>query len=304
MRQLRLLIVEDNPRDLETFKDSIKRYGHEKNRDIEIVECQDLDDALSKLDNSFDGAIIDLKLTQQGDEGNQVIEKIVESFLRIPAAIFTGNLGSLNENLNEKIMLIGIFAKGETGHDEILDKFWDIYNTGLTRIMGGRGQIEKRLNEVFLKNLLPQINTWIDYGTADPERTEKALLRYTLNHLFQLLEGAEERCFPEEVYLHPPVSNRVTTGSIVKSENQWFVVLSPACDLVVREKSGKFNTEHILLAEIENIDTVLGGSKSKSRVKELCTNRRTYCHWLPQTDFFEGGHSQFQKTADAQRRRF
>lgn len=295
MSRLRLLIVEDNPRDLETFRNSIKRYGREKNRDIETVECQDLDDALSKLDNSFDGAIIDLKLTQQGDEGNQVIEKIVESFLRIPVAIFTGNLGSLNENLNEKIMLIGIFAKGETGHDEILDKFWDIYNTGLTRIMGGRGEIEKRLNEVFLKNLLPQIKTWIDYGTKDPKRTEKALLRYTLNHLFQLLEEAEESCFPEEVYLHPPVSDRMTTGSIVKSENQRFVVLSPACDLVPRGKNGKFNTEYILLAEIENIDTVLQGNKNKGTIKELFTNRRTYCHWLPQTDFFEGGILNFRK---------
>ena len=94
MSKLRLLIVEDNQRDLRSFRNSVNRYSHEKKRHIESVECQDLDEALKMLDNSFDGAIIDLKLAHQGDEGNQVIEKIIESFYRIPVAIFTGNRGS------------------------------------------------------------------------------------------------------------------------------------------------------------------------------------------------------------------
>ena len=174
MSKLRLLIVEDNQRDLRSFRNSVNRYSHEKKRHIESVECQNLDEALKMLDNSFDGAIIDLKLAHQGDEGNQVIEKIIESFYRIPVAIFTGNRGSLDENLNEKIMLIDVFIKGATGYDEILDKLWDIYNTGLTRIMGGRELIEQQLSKVSLKNLLPQIDTWVSYGKEDPERTEKA----------------------------------------------------------------------------------------------------------------------------------
>ncbi|MYC77320.1 hypothetical protein F4X10_16275 [Candidatus Poribacteria bacterium] len=78
-------------------------------------------------------------------------------------------------------------------------------------------------------------------------------------------------------------------------DDQWFVVLSPACDLVPRGESGELNTDRILLVKIEEIDEVLGGSKSRSRVRELCTNRRTYYHWLPQTDFFEGGILNFRK---------
>ena len=295
MSKLRLLIVEDNQRDLRSFRNSVNRYIHEKKRRIESVECQNLDEALKMLDNSFDGAIIDLKLTHQGDEGNQVIEKIIESFYRIPVAIFTGNRGSLDENLNKKIMLIDVFVKGATGYDEILDKFWEIYNTGLTRIMGGRGKIDQYLNEVFLKNLLPQIKRWISYGETDPKRTEKALLRYTLNHLFQHLEDDQERCFREEFYLCPPALDRITTGSMVKIDDQWFVVLNPACDLVPRGENGVRNTDYILLVEIESVDKVLAGSKSKGRVRELCTNKRDYYHWLPETDFFEGGILNFRK---------
>ena len=296
MHKLRLLIVEDVEQELESFRDDLQDYTHEKKRDIDLVECKTLEEALNTLDNSFDGAIIDLKLANhRSNEGNQVVEKIRESFFRIPIAIFTGNPGDWNHNLNEKTMLIDVFTKGETGHYELLDRFWEIYNTGLTRIMGGRGLIEQRLSEVFFKNLQLQIPAWISYGAENSERTEKALLRYTLNHLFQLLEEDEERCFPEEVYLYPSVLDRITTGSIVTADDQWFVVLSPACDLVLRGVNGVLNTDRILLVEIESVDKILEGSKSKNKVRELCSNRRSYYHWLPYTDFFEGGILNFRK---------
>ena len=306
MNKLRLLIVEDVDQELESFRDDLQDYTHEKKRDIDLVECKTLEEALNTLDNSFDGAIIDLKLANhRSNEGNQVVKKIVESFFRIPIAIFTGNPADWNHNLNENVMLIDVFTKGETGHYELLDRFWKIYNTGLTRIMGGRGSIEQQLSEVFFKNLLPQIDTWISYGEKDSERTERALLRYALNHIFQLLEEDGEYCFPEEFYLYPPVSKEITTGSIVKEEasNQSFVVLSPACDLVIR-RSGEFKTDRILLVEIESendvVNATLNGIRRKqskvNKLQDVFNNNYTdYYHWLPKTDFFQGGFLNFRK---------
>ncbi len=307
MKVLRLLIVEDNERDLRTFRNSVNRYKREKGRDINLVECQTFDEALKRLDNSFDGAVIDIKLTPQGAEGNQVVEKIIESFFRIPIAIFTGNRGSWDDNLSKQILLVDIFRKRANVHFGILDRFWDIHTTGLTRIMGGRGIIEESLSKVFLKNLLPQLETWVSYGKKyieeDPKRTEKALLRYALNHLFQLLEEDDEKCFPEEVYLYPPMSEKFTTGSIVKANNQWFVVLSPACDLVIK-RNGKFRTDCVLFVEIENtndivnitLDGITKKSKRKDRLEEVFKNNYTfYYHWLPKTDFFKGGFLNFRK---------
>ena len=292
MNKLRILIVEDEEQDLSTCRDSVERYIDEKNRAIELVECKTLDEALEQLDNSFDGAIIDLTLGDEDDAGDQVIEEIRKSFFRIPIFIFTGR-----DTLNQSIEGIEVFTKDEFTYYNLLDKFWDIYDTGLTRIMGGRGEIEKLLSKVFLENLLPQIETWVSYGKEDSERTEKALLRYTLNHLFQLLEEGDERCFPEEVYLYPHVSKNITTGSIVKEKtsNQPFVVLSPACDLVIEQDSGTFRTDHILLVEIESVDDALEGRRNKNRVESLVKNNRQYYHWLPQTDFFEGGVLNFRK---------
>ena len=304
MNTLRLLIVEDVEQELESFRDDLEDYIREKERDIDLVECKTLEDALDKLDNSFDGAIIDLKLANhRTNEGNQVVEKIRESFFRIPIAIFTGNPGEWDHGLDGKIMLIKVFTKGETEHYELLDRFWDIYDSGLTRIMGGRGKIEGILNEVFLNNLQPQINTWVSYGQENPERTEKALLRYTLNHLFQLLEEDGERCFPEEFYLYPPMAETITTGSMVKADDQWFVVLSPACDLVIR-KNGEFKTDRILLVEVECendvVNVALNGitrkRSQKNKLQDIFNNNDTdYYHWLPKTEFFEGGILNFRK---------
>ena len=300
MSVLRLLIVEDDEQDLSTCRDTVERYENEKQREVKLVECKDVEEAFSVLDNSFDGAIIDLTLGNDSDAGNQVIRKIEDSQFRIPVFILTGT------PVNTDFAHIKVFKKGDpgAGYDDLLDRFWDIYNTGLTRIMGGRGIIEQTLSQVFLKNLIPQIDKWIDYGEDNSSRTEKALLRHTLNHLLQLLDDDADSCFPEEVYLHPPLNDDIRTGSLVKEKEsgKWFAVMSPACDLVVRE-DGSRNTDRILIVEVDLGTTLFpwfnDTNLSKTRKGELKrafgNNKSAYHHWLPKTDFFEGGFLNFRK---------
>jgi hypothetical protein len=302
MKVFRLLIVEDNDQELATCRDTIARYKDEKHREVDLIACKNVEEAFEKLDNSFDGAIIDLKLGNQGDEGNQVVKRIAESYFRIPVAILTGTPDVADSNF----AYIGVFKKGDpdAGYDNLLDRFWEIYNTGLTRIMGGRGIIEETLNNVFRKNLLPKKDKWVAYGEKEPCRTEKALLRYALNHLLQLLDDDGERCFPEEIYLIPPLTDKIRTGSIVreKSSEQRFVVMTPACDLVIRgegkSKNGKYKTDRILIVEIEKQDEVLEQAlknitktdKKKKKLEAVFGNSYTdYYHWLPEIDSCKGG---------------
>jgi hypothetical protein len=301
MHVFRLLIAEDNEEDLTTCRDSVERYRDEKQRNVELTECKTVEEALQRLDNSFDGAIIDLRFADQGDEGNKITRKIVESRFRIPVAIMTGTPSSADTEFK----YIGVFKKGETSYAEILDSFFGIHDTGLTRIMGGRGIIEETLHRVFLNNLLDHRAAWVEYGKADPAKTEKALVRHTLNHLLQLLEDNGGSCFPEEVYIYPPLHDRLTTGCILRSkENQsLYVVLNPVCDLVVRE-SGQFNTDRILLVEIEEAEKVYGhilnklktADERKEKLCQILSNRHTlYHHWLPVTSFFPGGFINFRR---------
>lgn len=289
--QIKILLVEDDKDQQNIFADVVKVFNQRNDLNVKYEIAEDPEEASNKIDDSYDGAIIDLYLGDNEEGGNEIVRQLYDSFTRIPVIFVT----AFADQVPDHPSIIKIRRREDGTYESDLLLLQGIHNTGLTRIMGGRGLIEQRLRDVFLENLLPQINKWISYGAADPERTEKALLRYTLNHLLQLLEEDEEHCFPEEFYLYPSVLDRITTGSMVKIDDQWFVVMSPTCDLVPRGENGVRNTDDTLLVEIESVNKVLGGSKSKSKVTELCRNRHQYYHWLPETKFFEGGILNFRK---------
>lgn len=299
MTRIKLLVVEDNPEEMGTCRSTVERYQHERKREVVLVECKDVDEAFYKLDNTFDGAIVDLRLGDEGDEGNQVIQRIKERQYRFPVAILTGTPSAADPEFS----YIGVFKKGDpgAGYEDLLDRFWRIQATGLTRILGGRGIIESRLGEVFWNNILPQIEKWEAYGDADSARTENALLRHTLNHLIQLIDEDIERYFPEEFYLYPPPSGNVRTGSILKDKesDQKFAVMSPDCDLVIRS-DGNRNTDRLLLVEIVSPDALfnwfgnqspstLGRDRRDTFVRALENNGPRHYHCLPETDYFPLG---------------
>ena len=298
---MKILLVEDIKNQQDAFKDSVEVFNDRNQLEVEYEIAEDLPNALEKIDGSYDGAIIDLRLGNDESGGNEIVRQLHDPFTRIPIIFVTA---FVSEVIDHPSVIKKRHRTIET-YDSDLTLLQGIYNTGLTRIMGGRGVIEENLTEVFLNNLLPQIETWVSYGEKDSERTERALLRYALNHLIQFLGEDEERCFPEEVYLYPHVSEKITTGSIVKEKtsDQLFVILSPACDLVIRQ-NGEFKTDRILLVEIEGendiVNDTLDGIKRKrsreDKLKAVFNNNHTdYYHWLPNVDFFDGGFLNFRK---------
>ncbi len=290
---MKILLVEDAEDQQRLFEDSVEFFNEKYNSKVEYEIFADISAALNNIDGSFDGAIIDLWLGFDKKGGNELLHQLGLPFTRIPVIFVTAFLDSVDDHPS----VIKKRTRDESTYESDLLLFQKIFDTGLTRIMGGRGEIEIHLTQVFLKNLLPQLATWVSYGKEDSARTERALLRYALNHLFELLEEGEDRCFPEEVYLHPPMSDNITTGSIVKDKttDRPFVILSPACDLVVRGENGRSNTEQILLVDIESMSDALKGSRKKDRVESLVKNKHQYFHWLPPTVFFEGGVLNFRK---------
>lgn len=298
MESLKLLLVEDNPGDVQAFKDTVTMYNEKYQLKIMPTICTTVEEAFKRLDSSYDGAIIDLRLAGQGDEGNQVIKRIEESYFRIPVIILTGTPDAVDSSHT----YIDILKKGDLGaeYESIFNIFREIYNTGLTRILGGRGKIEKSLNDVFRLNLLPQMDKWRGYGRKHPERTEDALLRYTLSYLLHLLDNDKNKSFPEEMYLYPLHDKVIRTGCIVRERKsgQAYVILTPACDLVLRED--KRNTDRFLLVEIDPHSSLFpepatSASKKQEEERAFRNNKLQCHHWLPRTKFFEGGFINFRK---------
>ena len=323
MNQIKILLVEDDKDEQGTFEDIVEVFNRTNDPNIKYEIAEDTEDASNKIDDSYDGAIIDLSLHADEEGGNEIVYQLDDSFTRIPIIFVTAFANKVIDHPS----VVKIRRREDGTYKSDLLLFQKIHNTGLTRIMGGRGIIEENLSKVFLESLLPQIDKWVSYGEKDSARTEKALLRYALNHLFQLLEEDEKHYFPEEVYLHPPRPGKITTGSMVKEDNQWFAVLSPACDLVIRD--GQFNTERILFVEIEKETNIVGKAlnrlqkiideEEKEKVKQDILQRLAgnnyafYYHWLPPVNFklsdyesldFDGGFLNFRKLEALSKRNF
>ena len=268
---MKLILIEDDHQDARICQTAVEDFNDDNaDSNVQLEIYNNIDDGLNALNNSyFDGAIIDMKLAADGNEGNQALDLIRGHLKRLPVAICTGTPDPIS--VLDDIPLIGVFKKGEVKYIDIIMKFWDIYITGLTKIMGGVGQIEKSLSQIFIKHLLPEIFTnttppeksnWVHYAKENSCSTEKALLRHTLNHLIHELYKSNDNCYPEEMYIHLPEQERprvsVDTGCILKNKikNKFYIVMSPACDLAEREGGG-CNTDRALLVEIQMLEDVL-----------------------------------------------
>jgi hypothetical protein len=289
MTDLKILFVEDAKTDISAFNDTVNRYNHEKKRSISSINVTSVDEAFTMLDKTFDGAIIDLKLDKKGDEGNEVVKKIDLNF-RIPIVIMTAT----PSNALAGILYLGNYTKGETSYEVILDKLCKVYDTGVTRIMGGRGIIEEVMNRVFRNTIFTNIIDWqqyIDKGMS----TEGAILRFTISNLVELLDNDFDKYFPEEMYITPADVKVIKTGFLVKkkSDDHFFIILSPSCDLAIHE--GKMKTDRVLLCAVENPDILLL-ENLKPHIEKIKHNSYSgYYHFLPKTRLYLGGLINFRK---------
>src|SRR5579862_1787347 len=235
---LNLLVVEDEMAMLEAYKDNIESFNKQSPITVIMHVAKSLEEAKKLLANrNFDAAIIDLILRGGGKgldpEGNEIIAEILKS-LRFPVFVYSGNLSQLNDLFKENI-LFRKFPRDQHAFKDLVKQLVDIYQTGITKILGRTGLIEGYLQTIFWGHLSHSIDYWIK------TKREKTLLRYILSHLFEHLEIADSGDFesysPAEFYIGPPIKRFIFTGLILKRKGatERFIILSPPCDLAQRK---------------------------------------------------------------------
>ena len=317
MRPFNLLLVEDDEREIKVFQDTLERYHAEQDKEVNLIVAKNLIESLDNLDNSLDGAIIDIRLNRDNDAGNKVLDAILNKF-RIPVVVYTAIPANVPAEYSHRVK---VFSRATVLYDVPLDFLFDMFETGLTNILGGRGQIEDAMNRVFWDSVIPQLDTWKIHKSKGKD-TEKALLRFIINHIVELVDEETGMYFPEEMYIAPVISSAIKTGCILKKQNedQYYVILTPACDLALH--GGNFKTDRIMVCLIEKVDmnivqinrtdstlSILDSDdeytrknkaqkieKAKRTLIDLQYNRVVpYFHYLPNTNIFQGGFINFRK---------
>lgn len=308
------LLIEDNDSDVESFLDSVNRINlAEEAQKYRLKIAKSYEEGLKSISEALNGIIVDIKLGGE-HSGDEIVHEVTEKY-RVPVVIFTGTPDIHQEPGSP----IHVYIKGEASHEVILEDLSAASDTGLYNVLGGTGILEQVMTKVFWTYLYPKIDIWKEKKKAGVD-TEKVLLRYAISHIHELIDKDMPKYITEEMYICPPISPQIATGSIVrnKEDGTYGVVLSPPCDLEIRE-SGRINTDSILVCMIESQDQVhsrlsVQNEKNKSAKeiesakkirpakeiknsveKAVKNNHTDYYHWLPCNALFEGGYINFRK---------
>lgn len=253
---MKILIVDDDAQQLERYQSVIEEFSKQKSLSITSEVKKSLSEGLKALDHDFDGAVVDLKLSNSTAEaeGNTLIRRIREN-KRFPICVVTGFEGDLDPAFAEELQrgpnLFFRLDKRDKPFEAILDHLVSIHQSGITRIMGSQGIFETTLNTIFWTHLARAMVYWNSNSESSKNR-ENRLVRFTLSHLLSKLDidtdGKSDDYYPDEMYIMPSLQDSLQTGDILKKneDDLHFLVITPACDLA----QGK--TKSIQMLEIES----------------------------------------------------
>lgn len=303
---MKVLLVEDDDTAIDTCKEYAENYPKTA---IELKTAKEVPEALDILKSEdVDCAIIDLRLGNTPDAGNDVANAIKEICLRIPAVAYTGTPDNIHASF------IRVFHRDQYNYDFVFDYLYNLGKTGIKDVLGKTGWIESELNN-FFNNIFPmQADDWANCANEMEGQMvlqlKLSLLKTIILHFENYLQN-KSRCvndcksFFAECYVY----NRIpilTTGTILKrsSDHKYFIVMSPACDLVERS-GGTRNVDMLTLCELKPIED-FGFKKrsandpeisnnSKGKLDSVLANKKNQFHWLPPIADFSGGFVDFTK---------
>lgn len=308
MANINILIVENNKNDIQAYQDTIKTINMKLDGSHIIKETikTNEEEGLKALENNeWSAAFIDLKLSSEdilaAQEGNNIVNNIY-SKRRFPVYIVTNTPGDVDPDFVQSDFL-KIETKDGIDYYEVFDDIIRIQETGILKIIGKQGQIETYLDKIFWENLSNSINLWSKDDSRNSEQKEKSLLRYTILHMLEYLD--EDNYHPSEFYITKPIKETIYTGDIVEYDGVRYIVLTPSCDIVLRQ-DGNRNTKKILFCKIKDLSSeVKNFSLLTSETGKTNDNRKRLdrfvknksggnYHFIPKHGEIEAGLVDFQ----------
>ena len=285
MSTFRVLIVEDDQAQIETWRRQIERFNAINELDCTADYAETEDIAAKLIDsNKYDAAIIDIRL--QNNEGvkdatsggNEVRDLLLKSEIVLVAHI-TGEPGEVHYDDERYKELVRIFTKGDSSdekqsvHEKILE--WlhsklDIIST----MRSVKSNVTAKMADLFYSSIWPRWESW-KTGDGGADFIPLSIARHMSSHLYsEFLKVSDGRVHPEEWYFQPPSKERFNTGDLIMTNHQYYVLVTPRCDLE------RMNPNDTLLfarmhyaeewaADIKNLDETLTSLTSELKKTEV-----------------------------------
>ena len=272
----RVLIIDDNMRMAQdALRELNDAFEGDSNLKVESAIENDFDRGYELVANgACDVVVLDVRRdrterkSEDRTQGKRVYSEIREVRF-LPVIFWTALPDEVADDEMEP--LVRVFSKDD------LDKVPEAVRTAiLSGVAEVTRDIERDVADVMRKYLWDELAPhWQEDTGGDPKEVAYVLITRVASSLrAQNIPGLEER--PSHRYIYPPVSDALESGQVLWRENphngeiedEWYVVLTPACDL--KQDKARF----VLLARARSLETnkryaEWEESKSNSKWNEL-----------------------------------
>jgi hypothetical protein len=261
-RTWRVLVIDDNPAmTADAERELHDAFDDDPDLEVYIKAVNSFDVGLQLVkDGTCDITVLDVRrdktetVAEDPYRGRRDYFDICEARF-LPIIFWT----ALPQNVRDlrKPPLVAVFPKEEL--ERVPDAIRAAINSGTAEVMA---DIESRVATVMREHLWKELAPHWDEDTEGGRSDELAHILITrVAHSLQDQALPELTSRPSHCYLYPPVSKRHRPGDLLHrpGDGEWWVILTPACDL---EHDGK-------------VDFVLLGRAS------LLTTHPKYTAWAP-----------------------
>lgn len=165
---MKLLLVEDAKDQQRIFEDVVGVFNEKYDLTVESDIAEDTSSALEKINSSYDGAIIDMRLNNNNDGGNEVVRRLHDLSISIPVIVVT----AFPDLIEEDPLIIKKRSRDADTYESDLLFFQERYKTGFT---------PKEATQTYTALIQQSEGWWIGWiqevrGVTCQERTKSELL--------------------------------------------------------------------------------------------------------------------------------
>lgn len=243
MNDFRILIVEDDGPQIETWKRQIDRFNALNELNLTADYAVSRGEATHLIEsNKYDAAILDIRLQNDSgvkdatSDGNEVRDLLLKSEMVLIAHV-TAEPTAVNFNDSRYKELVRVFTKGaptldeKSVHDEILEWLLSKFDI-LSTMRTVKSDITAKMADLFYSSIWPRWSSWKENRENDADFVSLSVARHMSSHLYsEFLKVSDGRVHPEEWYFLPPSKERFNTGDLFESEGIYYILITPRCDL-------------------------------------------------------------------------
>lgn len=280
--------------------------------EIDFDSVNDLATAVERIRNQqFDVIILDLKGPERSNAGLDMGEAVLAELKKIcftPVIFYTAYSGSLISHQSD---LIKIVSKNDT----LRELHLEIGRVLSSKISSIKRKLDKYIQDSLRTYLwdfvhaewpsLSQITDGVSLDYLLARRLAYSLSKEKIMNLIGSRPIDNDKAHSMEFYVYPPINEDISTGSILKRDEKIFIVLNPACDIILR--NGVRAAKDIILVEGTSLKDTQEYknyklSRNNGTIKELtkllennANDNRDRFFLLPRTSFIENTLIDFRK---------